>query len=257
MTDRPSVGAFTGAFLGVLAAAALVACSGGPGLKPDAPAGVNLAGTWRLNREASDNPQAMLDSLREKLMKRMRPRMYDPRDPMGDLEDGGFGDEPPDSGPGASGSDSGRDPGGHGVARSAGGPGQGPQRGGGRFIPRLSYARALGPQLSSDGLTIEQSPTRLVLVRGGDRRSFTPGGQSVVSVPDGVADQRSGWAGRDYVIDVKPQVGPHVTQRYGLSADGRQLLEKVTLTEEGLPKLEFTRVYDPGALNSRGLPTSN
>ena len=97
-----------------------------------------------------------------------------------------------------------------------------------------------------------------MFIRGDWRRSFTPGGQSVVSVAEGVADQRSGWAGRDYVIEVKPQVGPRVIERYGLSADGRQLVEKFTLTEEGLPKLEFTRVYDARRRSRRArLPTSN
>jgi len=58
------------------------------------------------------------------------------------------------------------------------------------------------------------------------------------------------------VIDVRPQVGPHLTERYGLTADG-QLIEQVSLTEDGLPKLEFTRVYDAGAAPARALPTSN
>ena len=68
---------------------------------------------------------------------------------------------------------------------------------------------------------------------------------------------RSGWSGRDYVIEVKPQVGPRVIERYGLSGDNRQLVEKFTLTEEGLPKLEFTRVYVRGIPAPRALPTSN
>lgn len=122
---------------------------------------------------------------------------------------------------------------------------------------RSSYEVALGTRLTSEGLSIEQGRDRLVIIRGDSRRSFTPGGHSVVSVADGVADQRSGWAGREYVIEVRPQVGPRVTERYSLSPDGRQLIEKLTLTEEGLPKLEFTRVYDPGAQPERALPGSN
>jgi hypothetical protein len=121
---------------------------------------------------------------------------------------------------------------------------------------RMPYEEALGAALTSDSLKIEQSATRFALIRGDDTRSFTPGGDSVVSVADGVADQHSGWSGREYVIEVRPQVGPRVIERYGLGPDGR-LVEKFTLTEEGWPKLEFTRVYDPGALTPRALPTSN
>jgi hypothetical protein len=70
-----------------------------------------------------------------------------------------------------------------------------------------------------------------------------------------VADQTSGWKGREYVIDVRPQVGPHVTERYGLTADG-QLIEKIWLGGDELPKLEFTRVYEKGVPPARTLPTT-
>ena len=105
-------------------------------------------------------------------------------------------------------------------------------------------------------MTIEQSPDRFVIVRGDSRRSYTPGGHSVVSVEDGVADQTSGWKGREYMIDVRPQVGPHLNERFGLTADGK-LIEKVSLSEDGLPTLEFTRMYDRGEAPARALPTSN
>lgn len=212
----------------------LGACAGGAGrLKPETPAGVNLAGTWRLNRAASEDPQAMIERIRNDEMKRMR-RAYGPP-PAEELPDI---DE-------------------HGNPRRV--QHDDSERGGGRmrFMPRLPYAEALGASLTADTLQIEQSPTRFVLVRGDDRRSYTPGGDSVVSVANGVADQHSGWDGKEYVIEVRPQVGAHVIERYGLSADGHQLVEKVLLTDEGWPKLEFTRVYEPGKLTSRGLPTSN
>lgn len=126
----------------------------------------------------------------------------------------------------------------------------------GRFAYASSYEQALGSALYADALVIEQSPSEFVLIRDGKRRSYTPGGQSVVSVAEGVADQVSGWSGRNYVIEVKPQVGPRVIRRYGLSADGEQLIEQFELTEEGLPKLEFTRVYERGPLPQRALPTN-
>ena len=121
---------------------------------------------------------------------------------------------------------------------------------------RLQYTQALGSVLNGASVVIEQSAERFMIARGDSRRTYTPGGHSVVSVADGVADQTSGWKGREYVIDVRPQVGPHVIERYGLTADG-QLIEKVWLNENGMPKLEFTRVYEKGMAPVRKLPTSN
>lgn len=129
------------------------------------------------------------------------------------------------------------------------------RRGPGGFI-RGRYMDALGPRLTGDSLTIEQSPGRFVIERTGYRRIYTPGGRSVVSVADGVADQTSGWKGREYVIDVRPQVGPRLTERYGLTADGR-LMERISLSGDELPKLEFTRVYERGEAPPRPLPTSH
>jgi hypothetical protein len=219
----------------LLAAAMLYGCGSTP-LDTDTPAGVNLAGTWKLDARASQDPQAMIDRIQRDAMKRMR-RRGPPLGPLDDDPDDAGDDGPERSGPP--------------------GAGQDRQRAHRGFMRRPSYEVALGQQLHVDGITIEQSATRLVFIRGDWRRSFTPGSQSVVSVADGVADQRSGWSGRDYVIEVKPQVGPHVIERYGLSADNRQLVERFTLTDEGLPRLEFTRVYERGTPPPRALPTSN
>jgi len=224
------------AALALFAAALCTAC--GPGrLRPETPAGINLAGTWTLKREASDDPVAMLNQIQRDLMRK-----------HGGFDESGNGERTADTvsqtGPGAAGP-------------RAGGTSRMQSVGAGRrFTPRLSYARALEWQLSATALTIEQTPTRLVFTRDGSRRTFTPGGESVVSVENGVADQRSGWSGQQYVIDVRPLVGPRVIERYSLSADG-ELVEDVTLTEEGLPKLRFTRVYERGVARARPLPTSN
>lgn len=244
-------------------AMALCACGGLKTLAPEAPAGVNLAGTWKLNRQASDDPQAMIDRMQREAMKHMRRRGYDDMgEPLDDGIDDGTNSDPqsgriPDD-PRGSGTQRGRGQRGMGQPRTGQGSsrdtGGGPR---GAFMRPSSYAKALGGQLNLEGLTIEQTSNRISFIGGDWRRTFTPGAQSVVSVPDGVADQSSGWAGREYVIEVRPQVGPHVLQRYGLSADNHQLVEKTTLTEDGLPKLEFTRVYDPGTPTPRGLPTSN
>jgi hypothetical protein len=227
-----------------LVALALCACSGGAGeLRPDTPAGVNLAGTWKLNRQASDDPQAMLEAMRQKALRGRRDYLPPTGEEMPEIDE--HGNPRPIRMP----------RGDAGAERGASDHASSERRN--RFVPGSSYKRALGSVLTADSLKIEQSATRFVLTRGEDRRSFTPGGDSVVSVADGVADQHSGWAGKDYVIEVKPQVGPRIIERYSLSADGHQLVEKFELSEQGVPKLEFTRVYEPGALSPRPLPTSN
>jgi hypothetical protein len=215
-----------------LALLTLCGCGGGAGrLRPETPVGVDLAGAWRLNRTASEDPQAMIEQMRRRGRRDYLPPVTGEELP--EIDERGNERRPS------------RVPPTDRSGRFA------------RFAPGASYQRALGSVLTSDSLKIEQSASRFVLIRGEDRRSFTPGGASVVSVANGVADQHSGWSGKEYVIEVKPQVGPRVVERYGLSADGHQLVEQFTLTDEGSPKLEFTRVYDRGSPPQRALPSSN
>jgi len=217
--------------------AMLTACTGGPNLAPEMPAGVDLAGSWQLDRAASQDPQALIAEIQQKAVERMRGRRGDPAFDTNDAGPGTSSSRPPQAG------------------AAAGDGGFYGRRGPGGFI-RARYTDALGARLTGDSLTIEQSPGRFVIERTESRRVYTPGGRSVVSVADGVADQTSGWKGREYVIDVRPQIGPRVTERYGLTADGR-LTEKISLSGDDLPKLEFTRVYIKGPAAPRPLPTSN
>ena len=225
----------------------LASCASGPSVDPQAPTSINLAGSWRLNRQASGDPDAMISAIVEKEMKHMRRGSR--REDDDDLDD-----LPPPPAPGEAGT-------GHGNRRQ----GENVTPPGGMFRPRegmaaylrSQYTNALGSLLGNgDGLTVEQAADRFALRRGDSRRSFTPGGHSVVGVTDGVADQTSGWKGREYIIDVRPQVGPRVTERYGLSPDGSQLVERVSVSGDGLKKLDFTRVYDKGAPPARALPVS-
>ncbi len=96
----------------------------------------------------------------------------------------------------------------------------------------------------SDYLTIRQSPDQLSFDYGTTVRSYTPGGHSVVSSENGVADQTSGWSGKEYVIHIKPQLGPALVEEYGLSPDGKQLIVKTHIGPFELSKVNLTRVYD-------------
>jgi hypothetical protein len=94
-----------------------------------------------------------------------------------------------------------------------------------------------------DYLTIRQSPSEFVLDWGTSSRTFTPGGHSVVSAAGGVGDQNSGWSHKSYVIKIRPQNGPEVTDSFSLSADGANLLEKLSIASSELPAEQINRVY--------------
>jgi hypothetical protein len=95
-----------------------------------------------------------------------------------------------------------------------------------------------------DYLTIRQSADQVSFDYGNFSRSYTPGGRSVVSSEAGVADQTSGWDAKQYVINVRPQLGPAMVEEYGLSPDGKQLIVKIHIGPFELQKVNLTRVYD-------------
>ncbi|HEX3837152.1 MAG TPA: hypothetical protein VHW25_09360 [Steroidobacteraceae bacterium] len=99
--------------------------------------------------------------------------------------------------------------------------------------------------LGGQWLKIQQSDTEVSIVNAARSRSYTPGERSVVSVPSGVADQVTGWAGRSYIVDLNPQIGPHVKESYTLSGDGQSLIVKIEVASEGRNKaMSVTRTYD-------------
>jgi hypothetical protein len=95
-----------------------------------------------------------------------------------------------------------------------------------------------------DYLTVRQSPEQVSFDYGNFRRSYTPGGRSVVSSETGVADQTSGWNGKQYIVNIKPQLGPVFVEEYGLSPDGKQLIVKTRIGPFELHRVDLTRVYD-------------
>jgi hypothetical protein len=224
------------------AAAALVGCAGSR-LSPEAPAGLTLAGAWKLDRAASDDPQRVLARMRAEALRKMGHRVVAGAPPRPGTRGAGTRTAQPDD------------------ASLEGDPAPVPA---GRGAPpdplrRSPMAHAL---LASVGrgefLTVRQSPGELVLEYGSSRRRFTSGERSVVSAEGGVADQTCGWKGREYVIEVRGQSGPDVTERYGLSADGRHLVERLHIAPEELSAVDLTRVYDPTDETApRQTPTSD
>ena len=203
----------------VAAGAALCGCAG-ERESPDAPPSVSLAGNWKLDHAASDDPEKILAKMRAQAFHLMGQRPAEPRPGMR-----GANDVPP--------------------------PGQedySPDAHGHRPDPlvRSPMARIIVAAVArGDFLTVRQAPGEFELDYGGVRRSFTPGQRSVVSTVDGgVGDQTSGWKGSEYVILMRSQMGPEVTESYHLSKDGR-LVDKLHIGSAELSAVELTRIYDP------------
>jgi hypothetical protein len=195
---------------------------------------VDMSGGWVLDARASDDPKPILDKLRPKPVSRR------------------WGDLPPDDG---TGDDTGPPSGGQqGGGQRGGGRSR---RGGGQSQPDLAYRNnndaythtTVIKMLQADlararNLTIRQSPEQFSLDYGGTVRNFTPGAVSVVSASWGVADQSSGWKGRDFIIQVKPQMGVASYEKFSLSEDGKRLTEELSLGGGAFPSVKLKRVYD-------------
>jgi hypothetical protein len=226
----------------VLLCAALLPGCAGSSLAPDPPPGVNLAGAWKLDHGASDDPQKILEHMRAQAIK----IIGHPQQPVLTMPSrGGRPGQMPAQNP-----DSGAD------AMLAQPAVLGPH-----FDPLQRSPMAhliLNSVARGDFLTVKQSPGEFVLDYGTSRRTFTPGQHSVVSAEGGVGDQNSGWKGRAYVIEVRAQNGPSVTEEYGLSPDGKQLLAKLHIGSGELPAVSMTRVYRPTDENApHQLPISD
>jgi hypothetical protein len=229
------------ATLVLLCPAALFAGCVGSGLAEEAPPGVNLAGAWKLDHHASDDPQKILDHMRDQALK----IMGRPPQPVLTMP----------SRPGRSGQKSTQNP-------DTGGDAAPPPPVLGPHVDPLKYSPMahiiMNSSAHGDFLTVRQGPREFVLDYGGSRRTFTPGQHSVVSAEGGVGEQTSGWKGREYVIVVKEQQGPAVTEEYGLSSDGKHLVAKLHVSSAELPGVSLTRVYSPTDENApHQLPTSD
>jgi hypothetical protein len=228
----------------VCAALSVVALAGcfGSRLSPEAPPGVRLQGVWKLNRGASDDPQKVIDTMRAEALKRMRRAIgssgqtpMSPGQPRQGRRAPTRGDQGPV--PSEDQQQQARE-----EAQQAAAVIASPHFDALRNSPTMHALRDILNR--SDFLTVRQAPEQLVFDYGVTVRRYTPGGHSVVSSETGVADQNSGWKGKTYAIDVKPQLGPEVTEEYGLSPDGKQLVLKVEIASFDLSKITLTRVYD-------------
>jgi len=210
-----------------LTSLSLVGCFGVSTLDPAAPHSIDLSGNWILDRQASDDPQKLLDKL--------RPKETTHRD-MSAADDG--------LGPYDNGQQDGQ--GGNGPRGRRSQQAMQPLLyRNNQIITHTQVMRALSADVArADQLTIRQTHTQLTLDYGITARTFTPGLKSVVSASWGVADQSSGWKGKEFVIEVKPQTGVRSVESYTLSSDGKHLIEQLHLGGGDYPNVALKRVYD-------------
>jgi hypothetical protein len=202
--------------LTLLLPALLVACSGFSNLSADAPASYSLTGTWKLDPTQSTDTAKTLAQLQGARVKAQRQQER-------------IEQQMPVQGPG-------------GPGRGAGDP----------VIPPLDRPPMLDVELQTsvlrggEWLKIDQRDSEFIISNGDTSHSYVPGEKSVVSVPSGVADQMSGWKGKEFRIHIKPQLGPGVTESYTLSDDGKRLIAHIDIAREGrIPAIKVTRVYVP------------
>jgi hypothetical protein len=214
----------------LIAAATLAACAS-VSVSAQLPAGVHLAGDWKLDPGRSDDLGRAVAQLRSQQAKSRRG--------SAEREQEGFG-------------------GGYGGRRRGGGAQPGGQQGGeagqGEGPESGEPGLAIGPTRSSsvdelmssvpqgDYLRIKVSASAFTVIAGVSSSEYTPGVESDVSAEQGDAQQISGWKGTDYVIDTKPQLGAEITQTYSITKDGA-LSVTVRLSGTGT-RLTFTRIYD-------------
>jgi len=212
------------------AACLLLGSCAGNRTSASAPAGLSLAGTWRLDPAASDDPQKILSHMRAQALKIINHNIAQAQARVDS------GSAPPETAAVIDAAALRRDPLGRSTAA---------------HIVKGVIARG-------ELLTVRQSPDQIVFDFGTSRRSFTPGAHSVVSAEGGVGDQHSGWSGRGYLIVIKAQQGPEVTDAFDLSADGKQLVEKLHIGSYELPAVDLKRVYDlTSDATPHQLPTSD
>jgi len=220
--------------LAALALVALTGCGSVGRFDPNPSHTVDLSGSWTLDRAASDDPKPVIEKLRPMPVKHrwdMPP-------------DDGSGDDigPPDGG----GQQGGGQRGGGRSRRGGGSQGQ-PQvvyRNNNDAYTHSTVLKMLQADLArAQSLTIRQAPDQFTLDYGSAVRRFTPGAVSVVSAAWGVADQSSGWKGREYIIHVKPQAGVACIESFSLADDGKHLVEELRLGGGEFPGLKLKRVY--------------
>ena len=186
----------------------------------------NLSGSWKLNREASDDPKQVM----EEAAKNAPPR----------ASGGGSGGR------------------GHGMHRHGG---SSPSDAGGP--ERDPDARLDGKTLMAglDALKIEHHDPKLLITDSlGHEHVLYTDGRKIEEQSDtsGKTKIRAQWIDGHVVIKWEPEHGPTITETYWVTGDGRQLTVSTQLEGRGrMPKVTIRRVYDAVSSEPEQAPPSS
>jgi hypothetical protein len=212
----------------LIAAAVLTGCATQPHLSAQLPAGVRLAGDWKLDPAHSDDLGKAVEELRAQQAKG-RHEMAQAQQQQGV---GGYGGHRPGGQQGGQGGQGEGSSGAEGVDLGVGGGGS----------PRPSAVDELMSNVpQGDYLRIKVSSGAFTVTSGDSSDEYTPGVESDISAIQGDAQQFTGWSGTDYVIDTKPQFGAEIIQTF--SETKGVLSMTVQLSGSGI-HFTFTRIYD-------------
>ncbi len=220
---------------------ALVGCAS-QRLSSTAPPGVRLSGNWALDPAASSDIGRAVASLRAQIDKAIylarrarRGRAVEDDLPQRRETPRGESDE-------ASGGERGQAS----AAAQSGGPPP----------PDAGLVQEFLTHVPGSHLQITLAPGSFSVVSENASQQYSTGVRTAVELDGVSAEQRSGWQGRKYVIDTRPEWGPAITQSYGLAPDG-SLVATVLLSGQGIDTavtLHYRRTQEaPAAL----LPNSD
>jgi hypothetical protein len=191
------------------------------------PAGVDFSGTWKLNQADSDDPQRLLNQTEPGRAKAS--------------SDGSAGGGPPGGGRGG---------------KRGGRSGSGMRAAGAQAPPSSATLRALGSSLHWPGkdLQIKQVGGIVELASENTNRTYRPAmakGHMPASANDDDALRRDGlpplcgWSARTLVVLVGDSADDRITveQHYGISEDGRRLVEVVGVKGH-MGGFTMSRVWD-------------
>lgn len=204
-------------------------------LSSTAPPGLRLSGNWALDPAAGDDIGQAVARLRSQIDKALHLAQRARRESA-------LGDDMPRRR---------ETPRGDSDETSTGGGGQAPApvESGGAPPPGAALVQEFLSNVPGSHLKITVAPGSFSVVSENASQQYSTGVRTAVELGAVNAEQRSGWQGRKYIIDTRPEWGPALTQSYGLAPDG-SLVATVRLRGQGIDTtvtLHYRRTKQPPA----------
>lgn len=220
--------------LGIALGIAVGLCGAATGraapLAEQAPKGLSLSGSWRIDAARSDDPQVAVSRLRQSLDARKPPR-----------ERFSGAQHRPGDGP--------EDDSGERLFYELAVDAQREQRT--RQLEQFAEILRNPPRID-----VQQGPDSINFVADYDRLECVPGETVAVTDSSGTGKRNCGWIGSALVVQLKGQRGSLLERRYELGAGGTELIYTTSLNAEKLPAVKLRRVYRRSDISAVSGPQS-